>query len=664
MKHRADIDGLRAIAVVAVVFFHAFPGFAPGGFIGVDIFFVLSGFLISSMLFEQMATGSVQWRSFYIKRIKRIFPALLLVTLSAAIAGYFLLFPAEYANLGKHIAGSAIFINNFILWSEVGYFDRLGELKPLLHLWSLGIEEQFYLVWPLVLFFISKLRAKAFWILVLFSVVSFALNVAWVHQHQVRVFYLPLSRFWELSLGGVLAFVILNHKASLDVFHNNHARLASLISFAALLLLAGGIFFYSDRLAYPGWAALLPTGCTLILLLTPASWVNRRMLSFHLMTFIGLISYPLYLWHWELLSFARIIYSRELPFKLTALMVLLSVILAWLTYRYIERPVRFSKRSEQYPRYMASALCTVLMLTGIAGFLIRSHHGFEARTMAWQHDTLLKDINGFDAFRKQALPCRTALSENDLKKMTWCLQNREGEPQKVMWGDSHAEHLFPGILAFDKEHNWLLLEQSGCPPLLHVASYWKGSKDTCEAANDLILKIITETPSIDTVVLASLGAFYLSDDDYAPASQGDFAANRHYLEKHTGQKSKQAVFREGLGETIDALKKAGKKVVLFQDTPEIPFMPERCIHRPLAPPETCTISREEVAVRQKAYVSILEEMKTQKGVLLFSPLDIVCNDRHCPLMMEQHLLYRDSHHLSLKGSALIAEQFVPWLRRA
>ncbi|QDQ40014.1 acyltransferase [Legionella geestiana] len=664
MNHRADIDGLRAMAVLAVVFFHAFPGYAPGGFIGVDIFFVLSGFLISRILFEQMETGSVQWRAFYIKRIKRIFPALLLVLGSAAIAGYFLLFPAEYANLGKHIAGSASFINNFILWSEVGYFDRLGELKPLLHLWSLGIEEQFYLIWPLALFLIWKLRVNTFWMLVFFTVVSFALNIAWVHQHNVRAFYFPLSRFWELSLGGMLAFVAVKYKVSLEVFHKHHGLVLNLASSAALLFLAGGIFFYSDRLAYPGWAALLPTICTLILLFTHVSWVNRQLLSLNVITYIGLISYPLYLWHWELLSFARIIYSGTVPFKLTAIMVLLSFILAALTYRYIERPVRFSKVSEKYPRTMASALCSGLVLAGMTGFLIRSHQGFEARTMAYLHDVLLKDINGFDAFRKQALPCRIALNESDLKKMTWCLQSREGKPQKVMWGDSHAEHLFPGILAFDNDHNWLLLEQSGCPPLLHVASYWKGSKDKCEAANDVILKIITETPSIDTVVLASLGAFYISDDDYAPASQGDFAANRHYLEKDTAKTSKQAVFREGLSETIDALKKAGKKVVLFQDTPEIPFMPERCIHRPLAPQKTCSISREEVTARQKTYAAILETLKTQKDVLLFSPLDVVCNDRNCPLMMEQHLLYRDSHHLSLKGSALIAERFVPWLKRA
>ncbi|KTD04504.1 O-antigen acetylase [Legionella geestiana] len=297
MNHRADIDGLRAMAVLAVVFFHAFPGYAPGGFIGVDIFFVLSGFLISRILFEQMETGSVQWRAFYIKRIKRIFPALLLVLGSAAIAGYFLLFPAEYANLGKHIAGSASFINNFILWSEVGYFDRLGELKPLLHLWSLGIEEQFYLIWPLALFLIWKLRVNAFWMLVFFTVVSFALNIAWVHQHNVRAFYFPLSRFWELSLGGMLAFVAVKHKASLAMFHKHHGLVLNLASSAALLFLAGGIFFYSDRLAYPGWAALLPTICTLILLFTHVSWVNRQLLSLNVMTYIGLISYPLYLWH-------------------------------------------------------------------------------------------------------------------------------------------------------------------------------------------------------------------------------------------------------------------------------------------------------------------------------------------------------------------------------
>lgn len=272
-------------------------------------------------------------------------------------------------------------------------------------------------------------------------------------------------------------------------------------------------------------------------------------------------------------------------------------------------------------------------------------------------------MGGFDEFRKQAVACKLATHNKGLKSISWCLQNNDGQPQKVIWGDSHAEHLFPGILKSEKDTNWLLLGHTACPPLINVASYWKGSSDKCKEANNLILKAIIETPSIDTVVLASLGSFYISDQSYAAAFQGDFAADRHFLTAGNTKKSKRDVFSDGLNQTIDELKRAGKKVVLFQDIPEIPFMPERCIHRPFAPKKPCNITKEEVLARQNEYVSILKNIKKRHKVPLFDPVDIVCNERHCPLIKNHHLIYRDSNHLSIAGSELIAESLIPWVNR-
>lgn len=662
MKYRSDVDGLRAIAVLSVVFFHAFPQLVPGGFVGVDVFFVLSGFLISNILFSQMAKGSINWTEFYLKRIKRIFPALLLVLFSAILIGYFLLFPVEYENLGKHLIGSSSFINNFVLWREAGYFDKASELKPLLHLWSLGIEEQFYLIWPMFVFFIWKLRFNPLIILILFSVISFAINLAWVTHHNIRAFYFPFSRFWELSLGATLAYLMFKNKnwfVSLD----SKKFISNCLSFIALLFLTMSIFFFSEHLAYPGWAALLPTLCTLILLFTQNSWVNRNFLSFRIITFVGLISYPLYLWHWELLSFGRIVYAGAVSPKLTLILVSMSFILAYLTYQWIEKPIRFSVTAEKYPRYIASALCSGLIIIGLGGFIIQNNQGLEHRVIAYQNQTLIEDIGSFDEFRKQVVPCQLATQKKDLKEISWCLQNKKGKPQKVLWGDSHAEHLFPGILKSDKETNWLLLEQSGCPPLLNVASYWKGSSDKCIKANNVILEAIINTPSIDTVVLASLGSFYISDTSYAAASQGDFAADKHFLTTNDTKKSKRDVFFDGINKTINELKKAGKKVVLFQDIPEIPFMPERCIHRPLAPKQPCFITTAEVMARQNDYVSLLQHIRIRQKIPLFDPIHLVCNKKMCPLVKNHHLIYRDSHHLSLAGSELIAENLIPWINK-
>lgn len=665
MTYRTDIDGLRAIAVLSVVFFHAFPTVFPGGFIGVDIFFVISGFLISNILFYQMKNGGINWSRFYLKRIKRIFPALIVTLFSTAIIGYFLLFPIEYEHLGKHLWGGSSFLNNIILWREAGYFDKASELKPLLHLWSLGIEEQFYLVWPVLIYLIYRLRLNPLKALITFSMISFIFNLAWVHHQSIRAFYLPMSRFWELALGGILAYTSL-HKPRMNL----HLLLSikrllpdNIMSTFALSILLMGIFSYTSSINYPGWAAILPVLCTLLLIYTPSSWINRKVLSFQGLTFVGLVSYPLYLWHWELFSFAQIIYSGKAPAKLIGFLIIISFVLAWITYQWIEKPIRFSHAAEKHPIQIASVLCGCLAMIGLMGLAIQKDSGLGSRLFVKRYETLLNDIQGFDEYKKQVIPCELASTNQNLKNISNCLQNKKGPPQKVIWGDSHAEHLFPGIIESDKKNTWLLLAQSGCPPLHKVASYWKGSRDICVKTNDLILKTILKTPSIDTVILTSLGSFYISDESYAAANQGDFAASNHFLVANNSKESKRDVFFHGLNKTINELKKAGKKVVLFQDTPEVPFMPESCLGRPLAPKGSCIIGRHELLSRQKEYISLLSDIEKIHNVPLFNPIDLVCDEGHCSLIKKERLIYRDSHHLSITGSKLVSNNLILWLNK-
>ena len=209
-KHRADIDGLRAIAVLSVIGYHASPRWVVGGFIGVDIFFVISGFLISTIIFENLQRDSFSFIEFYSRRIRRIFPAFIIVLATCFAVGWFLLFPDEYKQLGKHIAGGAGFISNFILWKESGYFDDAADTKPLLHLWSLGIEEQFYIVWPLLLWAAWKRNINWLTITVVIAVISFVLNIIIGKSDSVADFYAPQTRFWELSVGSLLAYLTLN----------------------------------------------------------------------------------------------------------------------------------------------------------------------------------------------------------------------------------------------------------------------------------------------------------------------------------------------------------------------------------------------------------------------------------------------------------------------
>lgn len=286
-KYRPDIDGLRAIAILSVVGFHAFPNWVKGGFIGVDIFFIISGYLISTIIYGSLERNSFSFVEFYIRRIKRIFPALILVLAACFIFGWFALLADEYKQLGKHIAGGAGFISNFSLWNESGYFDNLSETKPLLHLWSLGIEEQYYIVWPLLLWFAWKLRLNLLTITLLIATVSFILNIKGIGNDPVAVFYSPQTRFWELLIGSLLAYLTLykhNHPSmanhNLDVWFdkwiypaifsrapeaNSNARI-NFQSMCGAALIATGIFIIAKEQAFPGWWALLPTiGAVLII---------------------------------------------------------------------------------------------------------------------------------------------------------------------------------------------------------------------------------------------------------------------------------------------------------------------------------------------------------------------------------------------------------------
>ncbi|MET0265274.1 MAG: acyltransferase, partial [Duganella sp.] len=323
-KYRPDIDGLRAIAVLAVVAFHAFPNIVKGGFIGVDVFFVISGYLISLIIFENLDQGTFSFTEFYTRRVKRIFPALILVLVACFAFGWFALPADDFKQLGKHIAAGAGFISNFVLWNEAGYFDNSAETKPLLHLWSLGIEEQFYIVWPLLLWCAWKRKFNLLTITVLVAIISFFLNVKGVKADATATFYSPQTRFWELLSGSLLAwFVVYKNESLQHVFSKVDGFLASLIyrdrqaegktlanvlGFAGAFLLAYGFWRINKELNFPGKWALVPVVGTVSIIMAGAdAWINRIILSNKIAVWIGLISFPLYLWHWPLLSFARMI---------------------------------------------------------------------------------------------------------------------------------------------------------------------------------------------------------------------------------------------------------------------------------------------------------------------------------------------------------------------
>jgi peptidoglycan/LPS O-acetylase OafA/YrhL len=358
LDYRPDIDGLRAIAVLAVIGFHAFPAWIRGGFVGVDVFFVISGYLISTILLTGMEHGSFRFSQFYMRRIRRIFPALIVVLLSCMVVGWLVLFSIEYMALGKHVAGSAAFVSNLVLWNEAGYFDKAAATKPLLHIWSLGIEEQFYIIWPLLLYLTWKRKAATLTLLLLLLVISFAFNVRSAHFDPAADFYSPLTRFWELMAGALLAYLSLYRVNLLRVFRKLPRPVLQMIGAGAvpgsialnvtaatgLLLIVAAVLTIDETKEFPGWWALLPVvGTYLMIASGPHAWINNKLLVNRWLVAIGLISYPLYLWHWPLLSFIGIIDGHAPSPEAATLAILLSFALAWLTYLLVEKPLRFGK---------------------------------------------------------------------------------------------------------------------------------------------------------------------------------------------------------------------------------------------------------------------------------------------------------------------------------
>jgi peptidoglycan/LPS O-acetylase OafA/YrhL len=542
-KYRPDIDGLRAVAVLSVVLYHTFPKLLPGGFIGVDIFFVISGFLISTIIFENLARGSFSFVEFYVRRIKRIFPALAVVLLAGLAFGWFGLLADEYKQLGYHSAGAAGFVANLLLWQESGYFDAAASTKPLLHLWSLGVEEQFYIVWPLLLWLAWKCRANSALVVVAVGAVSFWLNLDRVDSDPIAAFFSPQTRFWELLIGALLACPS-EHREILvrRVFGRPAAWLQPRLDGRALRFVldglplwrsligaacvVAGLLLISGESHFPGTWALLPTvGAALVISAGPLAIVNRAILSNRVAVWFGLISYPLYLWHWPLLSLSSTLsYTPFAARRVTAddlriAAMLLSFPLAWLTYSIVEVPIRFGGQAMS----KAIALAATMLIIGTIGYGIYDRDGLPLRNKA---------VNQYLAYFENSKPrykyfeklqmlerYRTDCNFYDVEK------DRNGHPTQVpipaldrscytkakaddkivfIWGDSHASQLYYGIeqtLAAGWEI--LIVATSGCPVSVDAPQNHK--EIMCDKSNALAMTKIAEVRP-DVVLIGQLHA--------------------------------------------------------------------------------------------------------------------------------------------------------------
>jgi len=654
-NYRPDIDGLRAIAVISVVVFHAFPRALPGGFVGVDIFFVISGFLISRIVFSKNKQSTFSFCDFYGRRIRRIFPALIVVLFACCIFGWFFLLANEYVHLGKHVASGSIFLSNFVSWNEANYFDNTASSKPLLHLWSLSIEEQFYAIWPLLIFILAKWRIGIFWVLIALTGISFYLNVSEIGTNTTATFYSPQTRFWEILTGATLAWFAVHHP---NCWEKINRRFGSWLASIGITLLLCALVFIKTDSDFPGFWAVLPVaGATLIIFAGQQCWINRHLLANRLLVWFGLISFPLYLWHWPLLTFAHIINSSPPGRDVRWMLLALSVLLAWLTYRYPERILRYGGGHMR-------TLMLLSILTGIAifGFTTYSQKGLPDRGYHKQFSSYAESIKR----TPRASECFDILHAYKKEQNWYCnLGNPKNSTVAFLHGDSHALSLIPALekYAIERKINILFTGSSGCPSLLGIQSM-RGEieieKYNCRLLNEKVYSHI-KNHEIKKILLVNRWNYYAPSvsrlEEFNPIA-------RNQGQEPINKETSAFDLAWAIENTVRNYRKIGVEVFLFADNPQQIHDPRDIIRLGGGSEKKymqLSVSRSEHNENNQWINKVLAQQtitsgRERGGGRYVNLDDIICNENQCPLVRSGKFLYSDDDHLSIDGALLLYDE--------
>lgn len=631
LSYRADIDGLRAVAVLLVVFFHA--GFAAvsGGFIGVDVFFVISGFLITGIIVRELDAGHFSFASFYERRIKRICPALFALLGLCTVAGFFLLVPMDLKYLGRSIAASVGFYANSHFLSQVGYFDGPAIEKPLLHTWSLAVEEQFYLIWPVsvVVLYRTLGPQKLRYAILLLLALSLVASAIRIDDQQSAVFYLLPYRAWELLLGAYLAV----------------APMPKPPQWAGTLFGAAGIssifyaaFSFDTATQFPGLNAMFPCAGAALLIASGSQngFFNKRFLSLSPMQFIGKISYSLYLIHWPLFSFAHLFLDRKLVLGEAIAIVLVSLALSVLSWRYVEIPVRRAKlRFAVLSRWSLAAgvlliLCAVLYHT-TDGLPFRVSKNVMIAEMAKQGRA------------KYKADCRHDPKPPLLREACSIGAQANGQQYDfVIWGDSHAKHLAFAFAdqALAQRLSGIVISAGGCPPLIHEPNVYRACAiDHVRTANWLK----TQT-RLKTVFLAGIWAVY--------AKNGFLEAQEPTPSNPRGH--------PGFKDTIDFLKSLNVEVVIVEDVPTFPVNVASCAARARMYGRDDRVCFQLPASQFKQDTlqvsALLKKAAKRFNLRLVSTAGAFCDAELCRAEKDGVILYGDQTHLNPSGARYLGSK--------
>ncbi|MFZ5492764.1 MAG: acyltransferase family protein [Pseudomonadota bacterium] len=634
MHYRREIDGLRALAVLPVIFFHAGFSAFSGGFVGVDVFFVISGYLITGIILAELANGKFSIAGFYERRARRILPALFLVIAVSLPFAWLWLLPDDMRGFSESVLAVAGFASNILFWRRTDYFAPSSELSPLLHTWSLAVEEQFYLFFPLLLIVTWRFfRHGALAIILLLSAISLAIAQWGVTHEPGAAFYLLPTRGWELALGAAIAMWC-HERAAPQLSLTLHQAL----SLAGLGLVAGSVFLYGENTPSPGLAMLAPTlGAGLIIFFaTPATWVGR-LLSLKPVVAIGLVSYSAYLWHQPLFAFAR---HRSLYTPSASMYFALSVLsvgLGWLSWRWVERPFRDKSRLGRRQIFaFATAGTVALVLFGAAGHVTKGYfwrNDFQQQTVELE-ERVRVNLGLADAcgeHHHDRAECRTTYS-----------------PEVLLWGDSYAMHLAQGMLASNPNIALVQATRSVCGPILGVApvnaEYPRPWAEDCIQSNDRIVDYLRNTPSIQYAVLASPFHRYLTQGDQLLLADGRLV--------ESGEAGMSA-----LRETLSAIRELGVTPLVVAPPPKNGMDIGRCLvnaSRFGVAPSACNFRTADINLPTRQVYAALSELEPETKVIWLHRA--ICGQETCNALIERTFIYRDNGHLSREGSALLGQR--------
>ncbi|TCD48559.1 acyltransferase family protein [Chlorobium sp. N1] len=647
INYRADIDGLRAVAVLAVLFFHTdIPGFS-GGYVGVDIFFVISGYLITLILLKEIDRQDFSIARFYERRIRRIFPALFPMLAFVILVGSYLFDAKAFKELGQGVQATTLFASNLdLFWFKSDYFAAPSLQKPLLHTWSLAVEEQFYIFFPLVLLFISRYLQRRYllWI-ILASLLSLGVSIWGIHYKPSPTFYLMPTRAWELLAGSLLALGIVQQAPS--------PRISNALSLFGIALIGYSITMYDDSTLFPGYNAIAPVlGACLIIVAGGGAQMPylNTVLALRPMVFIGLISYSLYLWHWPLVAFGKYVLMRPFTGYESLGVIVTSLVVATFSWKYIEQPFRGKQMMLPERKQLFAAAAAVMIFFAGFGQLVFRQDGMPYRSP--EANNAMMDI-ATDPIWSQFEENETFLHGLKDGNTPRTIGAKNVRPSFALWGDSHAGALV-GALSIKGEEfgvsGYNLAHGHALRPLLGIkgmSTYDYGIDETEQ--NRSVIDFLGAHPEIKVVILAGIWG--------RPSEIRD--ATGEYDESA----SFEELFRAGLFRTVSALDALGKKVVIVRDVPHLKDYPNKLIWMSVRMHEEPCFRK--IASDRNAYEEmnrfpemVFAELQEKFDITIISPQELLFdNEDKAIVAREGQVLYMDVSHLSTYGSATVAPAF-------